>query len=172
MGDGKIIDSVVNDGLWCAFENIHMGNEAGDYRREVLYHTRCAGSVFRAKPAASGSRDRRGTLSRRDRPHRSAAKEGCACRRHRRTHPRRYDAGGTDKAQTRLPARRHGHGWQRARPERRRVGNGRRRPGFRPRQRPERDGAYHRLRLGRHHPALRLRRANPRRQSPVRDAPA
>lgn len=28
MGDGKIIDSVVNDGLWCAFENIHMGNEA------------------------------------------------------------------------------------------------------------------------------------------------
>ncbi|GCE14084.1 thiolase family protein [Tengunoibacter tsumagoiensis] len=28
MGDGKIIDSVVHDGLWCAFENIHMGNEA------------------------------------------------------------------------------------------------------------------------------------------------
>ncbi len=28
MGDGKIVDSVVNDGLWCAFENIHMGNEA------------------------------------------------------------------------------------------------------------------------------------------------
>jgi acetyl-CoA C-acetyltransferase len=28
MGDGKLVDSVVNDGLWCAFENIHMGNEA------------------------------------------------------------------------------------------------------------------------------------------------
>lgn len=28
MGDGKIIDSVVRDGLWCAFEDIHMGNEA------------------------------------------------------------------------------------------------------------------------------------------------
>ena len=28
MGDGKIVDSVVLDGLWCAFENIHMGNEA------------------------------------------------------------------------------------------------------------------------------------------------
>jgi acetyl-CoA C-acetyltransferase len=28
MGDGKIIDSVVHDGLWCAFENMHMGNEA------------------------------------------------------------------------------------------------------------------------------------------------
>src|SRR5260370_33496386 len=28
MGDGKIIDSVVHDGLWCAFEDIHMGSEA------------------------------------------------------------------------------------------------------------------------------------------------
>jgi acetyl-CoA C-acetyltransferase len=28
MGNGEIIDSVVHDGLWCAFENLHMGNEA------------------------------------------------------------------------------------------------------------------------------------------------
>ncbi len=28
MGNSELIDSVVNDGLWCAFENIHMGNEA------------------------------------------------------------------------------------------------------------------------------------------------
>ena len=28
MGNGEIIDAVVNDGLWCAFENIHMGEEA------------------------------------------------------------------------------------------------------------------------------------------------
>src|SRR6202049_596179 len=28
MGNGEIVDSVVHDGLWCAFENIHMGNEA------------------------------------------------------------------------------------------------------------------------------------------------
>ncbi|GCE19475.1 acetyl-CoA C-acetyltransferase [Dictyobacter kobayashii] len=28
MGDGKLVDSVVHDGLWCAFENIHMGKEA------------------------------------------------------------------------------------------------------------------------------------------------
>jgi acetyl-CoA C-acetyltransferase len=28
MGDGKLIDAVVHDGLWCAFENIHMGEEA------------------------------------------------------------------------------------------------------------------------------------------------
>ena len=28
IGNGEIFDSVVHDGLWCAFENIHMGNEA------------------------------------------------------------------------------------------------------------------------------------------------
>ncbi|HTI14375.1 MAG TPA: acetyl-CoA C-acetyltransferase [Dictyobacter sp.] len=28
MGDGTLVDSVVRDGLWCAFEDIHMGNEA------------------------------------------------------------------------------------------------------------------------------------------------
>lgn len=28
IGNGELIDAVVNDGLWCAFENIHMGNEA------------------------------------------------------------------------------------------------------------------------------------------------
>src|SRR5260370_8124170 len=28
MGNGDLIDAVVQDGLWCAFENIHMGSEA------------------------------------------------------------------------------------------------------------------------------------------------
>ena len=25
MGNGEVIDSMINDGLWCAFENCHMG---------------------------------------------------------------------------------------------------------------------------------------------------
>jgi acetyl-CoA C-acetyltransferase len=25
MGDGKLVDSLINDGLWCSFENCHMG---------------------------------------------------------------------------------------------------------------------------------------------------
>ena len=28
MGDGTVVDAVVHDGLWCAFEDIHMGEEA------------------------------------------------------------------------------------------------------------------------------------------------
>jgi acetyl-CoA C-acetyltransferase len=26
MGNGEVVDSMINDGLWCAFENRHMGN--------------------------------------------------------------------------------------------------------------------------------------------------
>ena len=28
MGNGELVDSVVTDGLWCAFEGVHMGEEA------------------------------------------------------------------------------------------------------------------------------------------------
>ena len=28
MGDGTLVDAVVHDGLWCAFEDVHMGEEA------------------------------------------------------------------------------------------------------------------------------------------------
>src|SRR5205085_3592460 len=28
LGNGELIDSTVHDGLWCAFENHHMGNSA------------------------------------------------------------------------------------------------------------------------------------------------
>jgi acetyl-CoA C-acetyltransferase len=28
MGNGEIVDAVVHDGLWCAFEDVHMGKEA------------------------------------------------------------------------------------------------------------------------------------------------
>src|SRR5262245_1883345 len=28
MGDGALVDAVVHDGLWCAFEGVHMGEEA------------------------------------------------------------------------------------------------------------------------------------------------
>jgi acetyl-CoA C-acetyltransferase len=25
LGNGELVDSMINDGLWCAFENYHMG---------------------------------------------------------------------------------------------------------------------------------------------------
>ena len=38
MGHGQVIDSMINDGLWCAFEQVHMGN-AG----EVVAEQYCVG---------------------------------------------------------------------------------------------------------------------------------
>jgi acetyl-CoA C-acetyltransferase len=34
LGDAKLVDSMVHDGLWCAFENQHMGNAAEWIARE------------------------------------------------------------------------------------------------------------------------------------------
>lgn len=34
LGSGKLVDAVVHDGLWCAFENQHMGNSAEWIARE------------------------------------------------------------------------------------------------------------------------------------------
>src|SRR6266850_2351752 len=34
LGNGEVVDSMVNDGLWCAFENVHMGN-AGETVAEL-----------------------------------------------------------------------------------------------------------------------------------------
>src|SRR4030095_7120549 len=39
MGDGKVIDSMIHDGLWCPFENWHMGN-AGETVADVYKVTR------------------------------------------------------------------------------------------------------------------------------------
>jgi acetyl-CoA C-acetyltransferase len=34
LGDGKMVDAMIHDGLWCAFENHHMGNSAEWIARE------------------------------------------------------------------------------------------------------------------------------------------
>ncbi len=35
MGDGKLIDSLINDGLWCAFDAVHMGAGTEKYTTET-----------------------------------------------------------------------------------------------------------------------------------------
>ncbi|HEY7792039.1 MAG TPA: acetyl-CoA C-acetyltransferase [Vicinamibacterales bacterium] len=39
MGNGSVVDSMINDGLWCSFENLHMGN-AGEVVAEQFKVTR------------------------------------------------------------------------------------------------------------------------------------
>ena len=47
MGNGEVVDSMVHDGLWCAFEQCHMGN-AGETVAEMYKVSREAQDAFAA----------------------------------------------------------------------------------------------------------------------------
>src|SRR5207253_520172 len=47
MGNGEIIDSMINDGLWCSFEQWHMGN-AGEVVAECYHVPRDAQDEYAA----------------------------------------------------------------------------------------------------------------------------
>jgi acetyl-CoA C-acetyltransferase len=48
MGTGEVIDAMVHDGLWCAFEACHMGN-AGEVVAEHYHVDRAAQDAFAAR---------------------------------------------------------------------------------------------------------------------------
>ena len=49
MGDGKLVDSMILDGLWCAFDAVHMGAGTESYTGQVGGITREAQDEFAAK---------------------------------------------------------------------------------------------------------------------------
>jgi len=51
MGDGKVVDSMIHDGLWCAFEQCHMGN-AGEVVAEQYQVGRTEQDTFAAESHA------------------------------------------------------------------------------------------------------------------------
>jgi acetyl-CoA C-acetyltransferase len=55
MGHGEVVDSMINDGLWCAFEQWHMGN-AGEVVAEHYHVARCAQDEYAAQSHARAAR--------------------------------------------------------------------------------------------------------------------
>jgi acetyl-CoA C-acetyltransferase len=55
MGNGEIVDSMINDGLWCSFEGCHMGN-AGEVVAEHYHVCREAQDAFAAESHARAAR--------------------------------------------------------------------------------------------------------------------
>ena len=47
MGNGELVDSMINDGLWCAFENVHMGN-AGEIVADAFKVSRADQDAYAA----------------------------------------------------------------------------------------------------------------------------
>ena len=55
MGNGELLDSMINDGLWCAFEQCHMGN-AGEVVAEHYHVGRAAQDEFAARSHQKAAR--------------------------------------------------------------------------------------------------------------------
>jgi acetyl-CoA C-acetyltransferase len=55
MGNGEVVDSMINDGLWCAFEMCHMGN-AGETVAEEYHVGRAAQDQYAADSHARAAR--------------------------------------------------------------------------------------------------------------------
>jgi len=47
MGNGEVVDSMINDGLWCSFEHLHMGN-AGEVVADMYHVSREAQDEYAA----------------------------------------------------------------------------------------------------------------------------
>jgi len=55
MGNGEVIDSMIHDGLWCAFEDWHMGN-SGEVVADCYHVTRAAQDDYAAKSHQKAAR--------------------------------------------------------------------------------------------------------------------
>jgi acetyl-CoA C-acetyltransferase len=55
MGNGEVVDSMVNDGLWCAFEQCHMGN-AGEVVADEYHVDRAAQDEYAFKSHQKAAR--------------------------------------------------------------------------------------------------------------------
>jgi acetyl-CoA C-acetyltransferase len=55
MGNGEVVDSMINDGLWCAFENSHMGN-AGEVVAECYHVSRELQDAYAAESHLKAAR--------------------------------------------------------------------------------------------------------------------
>src|SRR5579862_5356776 len=55
MGNGEVVDSMINDGLWCSFEECHMGN-AGEVVAEHYHVGREPQDAFAVESHAKAAR--------------------------------------------------------------------------------------------------------------------
>ena len=116
MGDGKVVDSMIHDGLWCAFEDCHMGI-AGEVVAERVQRRRASEQDATPRESHRKAAHATGEGWFKDEilpvpiPQRKGAP---IVDRQRRGDPRATRRGGARKAQAGLQQGRHGHGRQRA----------------------------------------------------------
>ena len=109
MGDAKLIDSMIVDGLWDAFNHYHMGTTAENVAKKYEISRReqdefAAASQQKAEAAQKAGRFKDEISSRnRLRARRPTVFDT------RRIHPRRHDRRSAGRTQAGLRQGRHGH---------------------------------------------------------------
>ena len=73
MGNVEIVDSMINDGLWCAFENCHMGM-SGEVVADLYSRQRDRAGRLRGREPQEGARRRRAKAGSRTRSCRSRSR--------------------------------------------------------------------------------------------------
>ena len=91
IGDQKVVDSMMYDGLFCAFDQVAMGAGTEKYAASAGPRPRAAGRAGRQEPRARRPRRQGRPVRRRDRHGRDPAAQGRPGRlRHRRGRARRH----------------------------------------------------------------------------------
>ena len=114
MGDAEMVDTMIKDGLWDAFNGYHMGNTAENVAQRWQI-TREQQDAFAAALAGTRPRRRRRPAASRTRSSRSRSprRKGDDDRRHRRVSEARHHHRGAGEAAPGLRQERHGHRRQR-----------------------------------------------------------
>ena len=149
LGDGTLVDSMMYDGLTCAFDQCAMGLATERYNQAAGGHPRAPGRLRRRLPREGGRRGQGRAPGRRDRPGQRPPAQG-------RPHPRRHRRGRAPGHHRRVAGRPaaglrqggHHHRRQRLADLRRRGGRHRHVPGQGRRARPHPPRRARRLRPG------------------------
>ena len=94
MGDAKLVDSMISDGLWDIYNNYHMGVTAENVAKKYEISRREQDEFAAASPAKGGGGAEGGPIQGRDCAHRDRLAQGHRVFRQRRIHPARHHGGG------------------------------------------------------------------------------
>ena len=108
MGDFQMVDTMIKDGLWDAFNGYHMGNTAENVAREFQISRAAQDEFAVASQNKAEAAQKAGRFKDEIVPVTLKTPQGRRRRRPGRVHPRRHDARRRRQAEAGLPEGRHG----------------------------------------------------------------
>ena len=113
MGDAELVDTMIRDGLWDAFNGYHMGNTAENVAQRWQITREQQDAFAAASQSKAEAAQKAGRFKDEIVPVKIATRRGETVDRHRRAPEARYDGRGAGEAASGFRQERHGHGGQR-----------------------------------------------------------